>query len=119
MQVPTLTKQEEDMLIDLKKKKMLACSLNLILEECFFLSSPNGTEVPSEIPHLVPGCFFFFFLCHIHKLLLCRGKENTHAHTSPVVNNVIYWLIFPDPDIDAASAMMLLNSPPEIQAGCE
>lgn len=42
-----------------------------------------------------------------------------HTHIGPVVNNVIYWLIFPDPDIDAASAMMLLNTPPEIQAGCE
>lgn len=32
----------------------------------------------------------------------------------------MYLLVdFPDPDIDAATAMMLLNTPPEIQAGCE
>lgn len=50
--------------------------------------------------------------------MTCRGKK-PGARTGPAVNNVIYWLTFPDPDIDAASAMMLLNSPPEIQAGCE
>lgn len=82
VQVPTLTKQEEDMLIDLKKKKkkMLACSLNLILEECFFLSSPNGTEVSSESPHLVPGCFLFSFSV---TFISCNfaGEKKTHTHT--------------------------------------
>lgn len=81
VQVPTLTKQEEDMLIDLKKKKkMLACSLNLILEERFFLSSPNGTEVSSESPHLVPGCFFFPFSVTFISCNFAGGKK-THTHT--------------------------------------
>lgn len=82
----------------------------------FFLAHPTGKKVTFGIASLVPG-FFFFPLLH-SSAVTCRGK-NTHTHTSPVVNNVIYWLIFPDPDIDAASAMMLLNTPPEIQAGCE